>query len=1101
MQQQQATAPRDEVEDRGPGCGIGQRLVVGEHQHVELRETRGDLRRVRGVLDLLRGQAAGAGEGGAQLLVEPALEVVARVPADDQHLELLVFLPRRGLGPVELRRQGQEGGGQAVVEALEHEALDRHGGSCGVEAEVPHLAPAALLEQVLHVAGARHVMAPDPVRELVPVVQHDALLLAVGVAPGPAQDGLLVPEEGVAPGGDAAQNVHALEGEAHGDLHALGHVRLGLPLGPGSALEHDRVVRVRLGTGVEQLHRDAEDVHHAAPLEAQGIGVMAPVVEAQQGAGRHVVRDVDHPEVLVALAEEGQEVPQGLGPELLEAGRHGRAPGGAQALELVAPHAHAAGGAREGDEVRRVLGQDPGHQFAVEGLGHVLHVGRLHREVGVEDEGQEVLAPVGAHARQLRADVGPLLGEAVHVVAGGAVDLEEVLAVGGVALGEDRLEVRFDPLIEILGQAWLEAVEQGGRPPGDGRVPVVAQAELAVRTEVAHGHAAVLDRLQQPLGPGRPLHEPLEDRLATGGADAREGLDQQIGHGRVRVALELDQQGLDRLGREVGGEEEGRGLEGRGALLGQGEQGRDAPQAVVEGRVRVVDGGAHPLDEGGVGLGQGAAVLHAGGQGQERQGHPRRGSEAAREIGQGAGGALVLLAEAEVPGQGALQVDQAGLDTHGGEGPLSREGLEGPDHRPALGPATDALHELGQDLGGRAGAGRGPQGDDWILEQGAQHEGARPGVVPLACDAKQLCQGLAHQVQARDGPQARAGHGRVLVPGDLQERGQQVASVSEGRQALDDQGRVLAQGRRRVLEGRLQGGDEPAGVLADLQRAPQGPHPRVGGALEQLGAGGHALRLDRPPFGGHGPGEVRGQLDGHRVLVLHAPDAPVVAVPVGAQRRVRRSVLRPAGVVVDRGQVVEVEHVEGAVRPRLGVHGPEPGVGGGEELRLARLRGDVARALRPQDVPVHQVDRGLADEVVPRELVRPGPGGVDRAARGRGEAAHEVDLHVGGAGGLGDAVHLLVIDDLLPAAGLADPLATERGLGRQDVAQVGAVGHGEEELSVRREVEAPGVRAVGADGLDRRGVGAEAEDAVGDVAEAADVAARLLLPVGGADVP
>ncbi len=62
------------------------------------------------------------------------------------------------------------------------------------------------------------------------------------------------------------------------------------------------------------------------------------------------------------------------------------------------------------------------------------------------------------------------------------------------------------------------------------------------------------------------------------------------------------------------------------------------------------------------------------------------------------------------------------------------------------------------------------------------------------------------------------------------------------------------------------------------------------------------------------------------LFVLHSPDAAEVMVAVRTDGSIGGSVLRPTGVVVNDGLVVEVDHVEGAIGADSGFDRTEPEV-------------------------------------------------------------------------------------------------------------------------------------------------------------------------------
>ena len=275
-----------------------------------------------------------------------------------------------------------------------------------------------------------------------------------------------------------------------------------------------------------------------------------------------------------------------------------------------------------------------------------------------------------------------------------------------------------------------------------------------------------------------------------------------------------------------------------------------------------------------------------------------------------------------------------------------------------------------------------------------------------------------------------------------------------------------------------------------------------------------AVRLAEEPLGGEAV-EAVGMLEGlheagglgqhFRLLVLEPPDAAMLVVAVGPDRGVVRIVLGPARVVVDGRLVVEVGDVERAVGADLGVDGPEPEAGAGDELLGADFCGGEGDAVGTEAVLVDEIDRALGDKVDGAVLVGPCAAVVEGTAGGGGEAAHVVDLEVRVDGGLEGRAGVAVVGDVLPALFDRGGVAAGEGLvGHDDVAEVGAVGHGEEDLAVPAEVHAPGVRVVGRDDLDLGAVGAEAEEAVADLPHrlavfARDVRAAARVALGGVD--
>ena len=154
-------------------------------------------------------------------------------------------------------------------------------------------------------------------------------------------------------------------------------------------------------------------------------------------------------------------------------------------------------------------------------------------------------------------------------------------------------------------------------------------------------------------------------------------------------------------------------------------------------------------------------------------------------------------------------------------------------------------------------------------------------------------------------------------------------------------------------------------------------------------------------------------------LVLDAPDAGEVMIPIRTGGRVAGAVARTPGVVVDSDLIVEIDHVDGAVRTHTAMDGAEPVVGAGEELGLLAavfLAALVGRALGVEKLMMEELAGGLAhEERIPLgggPLGRPGATVVNRRARGRGPSSHPVDLHVRLTLLVEGRVDLVFLDDI-----------------------------------------------------------------------------------------
>ena len=208
-------------------------------------------------------------------------------------------------------------------------------------------------------------------------------------------------------------------------------------------------------------------------------------------------------------------------------------------------------------------------------------------------------------------------------------------------------------------------------------------------------------------------------------------------------------------------------------------------------------------------------------------------------------------------------------------------------------------------------------------------------------------------------------------------------------------------------------------------------------------------------------GAARGDL--FRLLVLHLPDAAVVVVAVGADGSVGWAVGGAAGVIVNDGLIAEIDDIQRAIGTDADFDGAEPETLAADELGLlaARLAVGFERDAGGLDHEVaDDVQRGLGGEVAVVPLRRPGAAFIDGATGGGGVAADLVDLDVslllpmhGRIGGL-FRQHAVRADN-------ARQFALGQHILRQDNMDemIATGGHGVEDLTIGRDVEAPGVAA------------------------------------------
>ena len=207
-------------------------------------------------------------------------------------------------------------------------------------------------------------------------------------------------------------------------------------------------------------------------------------------------------------------------------------------------------------------------------------------------------------------------------------------------------------------------------------------------------------------------------------------------------------------------------------------------------------------------------------------------------------------------------------------------------------------------------------------------------------------------------------------------------------------------------------------------------------------------------------------------------------VAVGADGRVGIAVLGAAGVVVDHRLVVEIDHIQRAIRAHAGFDGPEPEIAAAHELRFLAaflfLR-RVGDSVLFQEIVADDVDRRLAGEIGVVPLLRPSAAFVDRATRRRRVGADPVDLLVGRLFPIHQRKGFLAADHPVEAV-RSRHLALREDAFRQDgVEKQGAAGRlRPETLAVRRHAQAPGVAALAGNHLDLRAVRLETHHARAD---------------------
>src|SRR3984957_802864 len=236
------------------------------------------------------------------------------------------------------------------------------------------------------------------------------------------------------------------------------------------------------------------------------------------------------------------------------------------------------------------------------------------------------------------------------------------------------------------------------------------------------------------------------------------------------------------------------------------------------------------------------------------------------------------------------------------------------------------------------------------------------------------------------------------------------------------------------------------------------------------------------------------------VVVLDAPDAAEVMVAIGAEGFVAlRVVARAARVVVDDGLVIEIEDVERAVGTDTLVDGTEPEVAAGDEFffeAVGIFTGDIGDAFGREKILVDDVDGRLGNVIGVIVFVRPRAAVVDAGARGGGEIADPIDLHISLLGPRHHGKAARVVLNIFVAGGVAHAAAREDRFGHDDVIDVIAVRLRIKDFAVGRDVHAPGVAAFGGNLFHGGAVGLEANDAFAQAAEMSLAVAGINIALG-----
>ena len=320
------------------------------------------------------------------------------------------------------------------------------------------------------------------------------------------------------------------------------------------------------------------------------------------------------------------------------------------------------------------------------------------------------------------------------------------------------------------------------------------------------------------------------------------------------------------------------------------------------------------------------------------------------------------------------------------------------------------------------------------------------------------------------------------------QRNQQQAIIELSQIVQRVQGLDAAVLARARLEQLREGGRDRGRLRLEQQAIGRGAHPAVG--MRQ--------HRDEP---GRVAGLQRKRRQGLGFLVLNPPEARELVIAIRARRGVAGAVGRTAGVVVHRNLIVEIDHVERAIRTHPTVNRPEPVVGAGEELGLLAavfLAALVGGSLGIQKFVVEQLPGGFTHEegvaILRRPLSRPSSTVVDGRSGGGRPGADPVDLHVRLTLLFEGRINFVFLDDVEEGLQAAHLTTREDLLGNHNVANRFAAGRRrEDDFPIRRDFASPGVATAGSDLLQHRAVGPEPENARRDITEALGAVTRLHL--------
>ena len=218
--------------------------------------------------------------------------------------------------------------------------------------------------------------------------------------------------------------------------------------------------------------------------------------------------------------------------------------------------------------------------------------------------------------------------------------------------------------------------------------------------------------------------------------------------------------------------------------------------------------------------------------------------------------------------------------------------------------------------------------------------------------------------------------------------------------------------------------------------------------------------------------------------MLNLPDASEVMVTIRANRSIRRTVERAAGIVVDGRLIVEIDHIQRPVGANPCLDGAEPQVSASHKLSFLPallLRGGVGDPIRLHEIVADYVDRRLCDEVAAVPAFRPSAALVDRTSGGRRVGADVVDLLVGDLFPIHQWKGFLPRDHSMKAIGSGQFSLRQDMLGQHRVEEDRAARWlGPETLAVGRHAETPSVPTLTGIHLDIRSVGFETDHAGAD---------------------